>query len=157
MIEHRNVEEITETKIGIITASDHSPVTLKIKLQGESFEKGTCQGTSSVSARWASGRMRSGLALRRTPIRGPKGAALVGARRSPCAHRRPCGYLVARHADALAGGRLFLTTPAPSRVAGSSSASPVSCVPANPENYLLLCVPNPWLTNTDTAVCLIPL
>lgn len=71
MIEHRNVEEITETKIGIITASDHSPVTLKIKLQGESFEKGTCQGTSSVSARWAPGRMRSGLALRRSPIRGP--------------------------------------------------------------------------------------
>lgn len=41
MIEHRNLEEITEKKIGIITASDHSPIMVKINLQGEASGKGT--------------------------------------------------------------------------------------------------------------------
>lgn len=40
MVEHRNLEETTN-KMGIITASDHSPVMLKIRLMGESSGKGT--------------------------------------------------------------------------------------------------------------------
>lgn len=40
MVEHRNLEEIEETKIGIITASDHSPVILRMKIKGEVLERG---------------------------------------------------------------------------------------------------------------------
>lgn len=41
MVEHRALEEVIETTIGISSVSDHYPVSLKMNFQGESMGRGT--------------------------------------------------------------------------------------------------------------------
>lgn len=41
MVEHRSLEEVSETTIGISSFSDHSPVLLKMNFQGESMGRVT--------------------------------------------------------------------------------------------------------------------